>query len=152
MSANHDSARYRRLPRADGDDAAMDWEDGEFEAAWLAPVEKGVRLHFFGGSHDGCYVEIDKAGDYAVGCDEDAWFVCDKNDPIDAMVSRRHARITVSQEGVTVFALKPTNGLYLFSLDIPPGRGVPLRDGDLLRLGRGGPRIGVRIGDLSCLL
>lgn len=124
----------------------------DFEAAWLAPVHKGVRIHFFGGSRDGDYEEIVSTGSYSFGRKDAADFRFSDDDAVDAKVSREHARISVGPDGVTLERLGATNGLDVFNVEVEQGRVVPLHDGDLIRMGRGGPRIGVRIGDLAELV
>lgn len=121
----------------------------DFEAVWLAPVHRGVRLHFIGGSRDGEYVEIESSGVYSFGRDEEADFSFRDDNAVDAKVSREHALLKVSSRGVTLENRNPTNGLDLFDVEVDAGRVVALSDGDLVRLGRGGPRIGVRIGRLA---
>lgn len=123
----------------------------EFEAAWLAPIRKGVRLHFIGGSRDGHCAEIDRAGTYSFGRAEAAAFSFSCDDAVDAKVSREHAQIRVDAHGVVLERIKPTNGLGVFNVEVEEGRTVRLKDGDLIRLGRGGPRICVRIGELAGL-
>jgi predicted component of type VI protein secretion system len=121
----------------------------EFEAACLSPVFAGVRLHFFGGSRDGAYEEIGMTGVYTLGRDPESSFAFSDFDPVDAMVGRDHARIRVTREGVYLRGLSPANWLELFSMPVAEGGETLLNDGDLIRLGRGGPRICVRIGHLS---
>lgn len=123
----------------------------DFEAAWLAPVHKGVRIHFFGGSRDGEYVEIDSPGMYSIGRQENAALRFSDDDAVDCKASREHARINVRENGVTLERLSATNGLDVFNVEVEEGRVIALQDGDLIRVGRGGPRIGVRIGDLEKL-
>ncbi|HWW93222.1 MAG TPA: FHA domain-containing protein [Vicinamibacteria bacterium] len=70
-----------------------------------------------------------KPGDYLLGRSEDA------SVRIDAPgVSRRHARIVVTEDRATIEDLTSKNGTFLCErrLDGP----TPLRDGDRLRLGR----------------
>jgi predicted component of type VI protein secretion system len=121
----------------------------DFEAAYLSPVFTGVRFHFFGGSRDGTYREIGMTGTYTFGRDPKSSFAFSDFYPVDAMVSCNHASIRVTREGVYLRRLSPANGLELFGVPAAENGETPLSDGDLIRLGRGGPRICIRIGHLS---
>lgn len=118
---------------------------------YFAPAGPGVRLYFYGGSHDNTRVVVDRCGEFLLGRAEEAVFRFSDRNRTDARVSRSHARLRVGREGVTLVNLSPRNGLMLNGVPLADFQEERLNDTDVISLGLNGPTIRIRIGPLERL-
>lgn len=126
----------------------MNRVDSDGVSDWLTGVPPGVNLMFHGGSRDGEKVTVVTVGEYSLGRSASSTWTF----PDDGHVSGYHALLRVTREEIVLVNLSPKNGLLLFGEKLPPNTETKLHDQDVFQLGRGGPYIEVRIGDLSILV
>jgi len=111
----------------------------------------GLRLYFYGGSHDKTQAFIDRAGEYLLGRSKESAFRFSDANRTDVNVSRKHAFLRVDATSVILVNQTPRNGLILNGIPLADYQEVALNDTDVITLGGNGPNIRVRIGDLSSL-
>ena len=95
------------------------------------------QFSFLNGQRAGSVLQFDQAS-FRLGRDPRCELAFDPN--VDLTVSGHHATLSAVGAGYQIEDLS-SNGTFINNTQAPKGQPVPLRDGDMIELGRGGPQL-----------